>query len=60
MDNTVLAYMLMGIANFVGLKYVFFDKDADLETVADEAMKFYRHGFLGAKQQQEAATKGLP
>lgn len=48
MDNTVLAYMLMGIANFVGLKYVFFDKDADLTRVVDEAMSFYRHGFLRA------------
>jgi len=48
MDTTVLAYMLMGIANFLGLKYVFFDKKADLNKVVDEAMAFYRHGFLKA------------
>lgn len=54
MDNTVLAYTLMGISNFIGLKYVFFDKDADLEQVVNEAMKFYRYGFCGSKQQQEA------
>lgn len=49
MDNTVLAYMLMGIANFLGLKYVFFDKKADLNRVVDEAMMFYKHGFLGVQ-----------
>lgn len=48
MDNTVLAYMLMGISNFIGLKYVFFDKNADLERVVDEAMKFIRSGLSGA------------
>lgn len=46
MDNTVLAYILMGISNFVGLKYVFFDKDADLEHAADEVMKFLQGGLL--------------
>ena len=45
-DNTVMAYCLMGISNFLGLKYVFFDKEADLEYVVDEAMKFLRHGML--------------
>lgn len=49
MDTTLLAYMLMGIANFLGLKYVFFDKNADLNQVVEEAMMFYRHGFLGAQ-----------
>ena len=56
MDNTVLAYMLMGIANFIGLKYVFFDKGADLEKVVDEAMAFYRHGLTGLGQQAEDIT----
>jgi len=47
MDNTVLAYMLMGISNFIGLKYFFFDKKADLEKVVDEAMKFIKSGLAG-------------
>lgn len=47
MDFTVLSYALMGVANFIGLKYVFFDKQADLEQVVDEVMKFYRHGLFG-------------
>ncbi|HSK68857.1 MAG TPA: TetR/AcrR family transcriptional regulator [Candidatus Limnocylindria bacterium] len=53
MDNTALAYMLMGIANFLGLKYVFFDKGADLEVVADEAVKFLRHGLTGGAPGRE-------
>ncbi|MHC1786543.1 MAG: TetR/AcrR family transcriptional regulator [Christensenellales bacterium] len=48
MNNTVLAYVLMGIANFIGLKYVFFDKQADLEQVVDEVMKVYSQGILTA------------
>ena len=51
MDTTVMAYMLMGIANFLGLKYVFFDKNADLEAAVDQAMLFYRHGLSGSGQQ---------
>ena len=53
MDNTVLAYILMGIVNFIGLKYVFFDKGADLEKVADQAMAFYRYGLSGLGQPAE-------
>lgn len=53
MDTTVLAYLLMGISNFIGLKYVFFDKDADLERVVDEAMAFFRHGMVGQGQDRE-------
>ena len=54
MDTTVLAYLLMGISNFIGLKYVFFDKDADLEQVVDEAMAFFRHGMVGQGQDRES------
>ncbi len=54
MDKTVMAYILMGISNFVGLKYVFFDKKADLERVVDEVMTFYRHGMAGLGQAAEA------
>ncbi len=46
MDTTVMAYVLMGIANFIGLKYVFFDKNADLEKVVDEVMLLLRHGMV--------------
>lgn len=57
MDNTVLAYVLMGIANFIGLKYVFFDKNADLEKAVDEVMKVYTQGILRGR---EAETHDEP
>lgn len=46
MNTTVMAYILMGISNFIGLKYVFFDKDADLDQVVDEVMKLLTHGLM--------------
>ncbi len=46
MDTTVMAYFLMGVSNFIGLKYVFFDKHADLDHVVDEVMKLLEHGLL--------------
>lgn len=45
-DNEVLSYMLMGIANFVGLRYVIFDKNTDLERVVDEIMKILDSGIF--------------
>lgn len=60
MDNTVLAYILMGIVNFIGLKYVFFDKGADLEKVADQAMMFYRYGLSGLGQPAEGPAGEQP
>ena len=50
MGTTVMAYILMGISNFVGLKYVFFDKDANLAKVVDEVMKLLEHGMLRHSQ----------
>lgn len=46
MDTTVMAYFLMGVSNFIGLKYVFFDKHADLDHVVDEVMKLLERGLL--------------
>jgi len=45
-DSTIMAYTLMGISNFIGLKYVLFDKDADLEMVADEVTKIIENGII--------------
>lgn len=58
MDNTVLAYLLMGISNFIGLKYVFFDKKADLERAAAETAKFLRYGLVGGRRQEGEEDKG--
>lgn len=45
-NNETLSYMLMGIANFVGLRYVIFDKDPDLEKVVDEIMRVLGGGLF--------------
>ena len=45
-DTTILAYVLMGINNFIGLKFVMFDKDSDLESVVDEVMKILENGMF--------------
>ncbi len=50
MDTTVLAYALMGISNFIGLKYVFFDKNADLEKAVDEVMKLLERGMAAPER----------
>lgn len=45
-DPIMMAYILMGISNFIGLKYVMFDKDSDLEPVVDEVMRLLDKGFF--------------
>ncbi|MBN2878457.1 MAG: TetR/AcrR family transcriptional regulator [Clostridia bacterium] len=45
-DNEVIAYMLMGIVNFIGLRYVFFKKDRNLEDVVGEVMEVLDKGLF--------------
>lgn len=46
-DLDVLAYALMGISNFVGLKYCMFsEKPVDFGQVAGEIMKVLEHGMF--------------
>ena len=46
-DLSVLSYMLMGISNFVGLKYCLLgDGSANLDTVVDEAMRVLDGGMF--------------
>lgn len=46
-DLTVLSYMLMGVSNFVGLKYCLLgDGSADLDHVVDEAMRVLDGGMF--------------
>ncbi len=53
-DLTVLSYMLMGVSNFVGLKYCLLgDGSADLDRVVDEAM----HVLDGGMFTDEAPTR---
>lgn len=47
-DTTIMAYFLMGISNFVGLKYVVFDdvSESELDRIVDEVMGYLKHGIF--------------
>lgn len=47
-DLTVLSYVLMGISNFIGLKYVMFEnaEDVDFEAVVDSVMDILENGMF--------------
>lgn len=50
-DSMLISYVLMGISNFVGLKYVMFDEnkknsDIDLEKIADEVIEMLEKGIF--------------
>lgn len=48
-DSDVLSYALMGISNFIGLKYGMFQEKncVDLDYVTDEVMKLLDNGMFG-------------
>ncbi len=51
-DTTILSYFLMGVSNFIGLKYVMFDEDEDdnLDEVVEKVMDILEAGmFLNKK-----------
>lgn len=47
-DLTVMSYLLMGVSNFVGLKYVMFDEEEepDFDFIVDETMKILEKGLF--------------
>ncbi|MDC0712131.1 TetR/AcrR family transcriptional regulator [Stigmatella sp. ncwal1] len=45
MDPEVLAYCLMGIGDFLGMRWVMWEDDPGLERVLDTAMALIRHGL---------------
>jgi len=59
-DVSVLSYMLMGVSNFVGLKYCLLgDGSADLDAVVDEAMRVLDGGMFTGEEpvKKERAAK---
>ena len=50
-DPEIASYFLMGVSNFVGLKYVMFDEDFDdFDRVVDQVMSLLDRGmFIGGK-----------
>ncbi len=45
-DNEIISYVLMGISSFIGLRYVKFEKNVDLEQVVDEVMRVLDNGLF--------------
>lgn len=45
-DPEVIAYTLMGIANFIGLRYTMFDKSTDLEKIASQVIEMLDKGIF--------------
>lgn len=45
-DPEVLAYALMGIADFLGMRFVVWEDPNELERVTDEVVHFIQHGLL--------------
>lgn len=46
LDPEVVAWMLMGVSNFLGLRYVMFKEDKDLSTIADLALEIMDKGLF--------------
>ena len=46
-DPMILSYLLMGISNFIGLKYVMFDEEnEDFDQVVDKVMEILKTGMF--------------
>jgi hypothetical protein len=45
MDPEALAYCLMGIGDFLGMRWVIWEEDPGLERVLDAAMDLISHGL---------------
>ena len=45
MDPEALAYCLMGISDFLGMRWVLWEEDPGLERVLDTAMTLISHGL---------------
>ncbi len=52
-DPTTLSYMLMGISNFIGLKYVMFDEDDNnIDKVVDDVISIIQRGMFVPKDNE--------
>ncbi|MBN1203972.1 MAG: TetR/AcrR family transcriptional regulator [Myxococcaceae bacterium] len=62
MDPESLAYCLMGIGDFLGMRWVIWEEDPGLERVLDTAMTLIRHGLdlRPAPRAGKASSKRAP
>lgn len=49
-DPEVIAYALMGVADFIGMRFVIWDKPEELDRVVDEVCEFVAHGLLSSSR----------
>jgi len=60
LDAEVLAYSLMGIADFLGMRWVLWDESHDIERVVDTVMEMLRSGILrAAPAKSRSATRAI-
>ncbi|MBS3972251.1 MAG: TetR/AcrR family transcriptional regulator [Erysipelotrichia bacterium] len=45
-DPEVVAFMMMGISNFIGLNYIMFKDEKDVDKVVDEVIKVLKEGLF--------------
>jgi AcrR family transcriptional regulator len=57
-DPEVLAYALMGIADFLGMRFVVWDSPEELERITDEIIHFVKHGLLSVDRFSTSAPPG--
>jgi AcrR family transcriptional regulator len=60
MDPEALAYCLMGIGDFLGMRWVLWDGKGGLEHVLDTAMEFIRHGMDARPSGADTGSKKGP
>jgi AcrR family transcriptional regulator len=56
-DPEVMAYVLMGIADMLGMRFVIWESQEHLDRVVDEVMEFVSNGLLSPKRLKKAAKK---
>jgi AcrR family transcriptional regulator len=52
-DPEVMAYVLMGIADMLGMRFVMWESPEHLDRVVDEVMEFVGHGLLSQQRLQK-------
>ena len=54
-DEEIMAWSLMGISNFIGLKYVMFEDHDDLEEIAEKVMQMLEQNiFINDKENKKS------
>ena len=57
-DPELLAYALMGVADFLGMRFVVWNSPEKLEQITDEVLHFLKHGLLSAERFSPSAPPG--